>query len=187
MNSKKFKILFIQFKYLGDVIFLTPVLKAFKTQFPYSQIHILVSSDVAPLLENLDFIDKVWPFPRVRGEINLIDSLKFLAKLRSHKFDLSLDFEGNDRGSLISRLIKCKYTIGAIRKSSSLLQKTAYSKVIDVSKFPPEYISFNKHILEEALNFRFTEVLPGMQIFPDKNLVKLNNNFITGKFIIFNV
>jgi ADP-heptose:LPS heptosyltransferase len=44
MSSQE-KILFIQFKFLGDIVFLTPTLKAYKEQFPEKELHVLVPKE----------------------------------------------------------------------------------------------------------------------------------------------
>ena len=54
------KILAIQFKYFGDAVFLTPALLAIKKKFPNSEIHVLVAQEIAPVFNNLKYIDKIW-------------------------------------------------------------------------------------------------------------------------------
>jgi len=68
---KSIKVLAIQFKYLGDAVILTPALKALANQIPNIELHVLVAAEIAPLLENLPWIAKVWAMPRQRGKIKL--------------------------------------------------------------------------------------------------------------------
>jgi ADP-heptose:LPS heptosyltransferase len=181
------KVLFIQFKFLGDTVFLTPVLQAYKKHFPEKELHILVSQEAAPLLSNLNYIDKVWAFPRTRGKINFLESIRFIHKLRSFKFDIAVDFEGNDRGSLITRFLRADVRVGAIRPSSTFFQKSAYSKHVNTCRFPSSYIISNKKIIEKALGFKFRGKLPLMQILPDLDILDSTLNSIPGKFIICHV
>lgn len=185
--TPKEKILIIQFKFLGDVVFLTPVLKAYKEQFPKKELHVLVSKEAAPLLSNLTYVDKVWAFPRIRGRLNLFDSINFLMKLRKLNFDFSLDFVGNDRGSLITRFISAKKRIGAVRVNSTLLQKTAYEIKVYTDSFPSSYIDFNKQFIQKALNFQFLKKLPKMEICPDYSLVASSKKYFDGNFVLCHV
>ena len=66
------KILAIQFKYFGDAVFLAPALLGIKEKFPNSEIHLLVAKEIAPLFSNLNYIDKIWAVPRLRGKLNFI-------------------------------------------------------------------------------------------------------------------
>lgn len=73
------KILAIQFKYFGDAVFLTPALVALKEKFPNSELHLLVAKEIAPVFNNLKYIDKIWAVPRSRAKLiflNYFPSLK---------------------------------------------------------------------------------------------------------------
>jgi len=181
------KILFIQFKFLGDAVFLTPVLQAYKEHFPEKELHILVSQETAPLLSNLNYIDKVWAFPRVRGKLNLFNSIRILLKLRSLNFDFSFDFVGNDRGSIITRFISAKKRIGILRLTSNFLQKSAYQIKVYTDHSPHSYIDFNKYIIQKGLNFKFIKKLPKMKILPDHSSLLRAKNFFEGNFILCHV
>jgi len=58
------KILGIQFKYLGDVVVATPVLRAIKAHFAGGELHVLIPEAAVPLLEHIEWIDRVWSIPR---------------------------------------------------------------------------------------------------------------------------
>jgi ADP-heptose:LPS heptosyltransferase len=181
------KILFIQFKFLGDIVFLTPILKAYKEQFPEKELHVLVPKEAVPLLSNLVFIDKVWGFPRVRGKLNLFNSIKFLMKLRSLNYEYSLDLAGNDRGSIVTRFISAKQRIGVVRFNSTLLQKFAYQIKVNIDSFAPSYIDFNKQIVQKALNFTFFKKIPKMEIRPDFSLAASTKKYFDSNFILCHV
>lgn len=109
---KTTKILAIQFKYLGDAVILTPALKALAAQTPDAELHVLVAAEIAPLLEGLPWITKVWAMPRQRGKARLRHALPFIQALRKEKFDRSIDFGGNDRGALLSYLSGARTRLG---------------------------------------------------------------------------
>ena len=128
---KSIKVLAIQFKYLGDAVILTPALKALANQIPNIELHVLVAAEIAPLLENLPWIAKVWAMPRQRGKIKLWHAVPFIQALRREKFEKSIDFGGNDRGALLSYLSGAKSRLGSIdRGDPKLIQRVGYTKLI---------------------------------------------------------
>ncbi len=128
---KSMKILAIQFKYMGDAVILTPALKALKTQIPNIELHVLVAAEIAPLLENLSWITKVWAMPRTRGKTKISQSLPFIKILRKEKFEKCVDFGGNDRGALLSLLCGARTRLGPIeRKQPKLIQKICYTQTV---------------------------------------------------------
>jgi len=139
-KSKTQKILAIQFKYLGDAVFITPALQAIHQQHPNAEIHILVAAEVAPIFEYLPFIKKVWALPRTRGKAKLTESLPIVLALRKEKFDLSIDFVGNDRGAILSLLVGAKSRLSAIEHKPTFLQKLAYTRTIKTSLLPTSWV-----------------------------------------------
>ena len=143
-NTTDFKILAIQFKYLGDAVFITPALQAIKSQYPKAELHILVADEVSPIFNHLKFIKKVWAFPRTRGKAKLTQSLPLVIQLRKEKFDLSIDFVGNDRGGILSLLIGAKIRISSLEQKQTILQKLAYTKTVKTSLLPISWV--NRHL-----------------------------------------
>ena len=105
MSARPEKILAIQFKYLGDAVLLTPALRALRKQFPDAELHLLVPEEVAPVLQHLPWLNRVWPMPRRRGSASLRQTWPVVRALRRERFDRSVDFAGNDRGAILSLLI----------------------------------------------------------------------------------
>ena len=138
--QKNLKILAIQFKYLGDAVFITPALQAIHRQSPNAEIHILVAAEVAPIFKHLPFIKKVWALPRTRGKAKLTESLPFVWALRKEKFDLSIDFVGNDRGGILSLLVGAKSRLSSIERKPSYLQKLAYTNTVQTVLLPISWV-----------------------------------------------
>ena len=120
------KILAIKFKYLGDVVVAIPALRALKEAYPHAQLHYLVAEDAAPIVEHIPWIDKIWAFPRKRGQASLKRSLPILAQLRKEKFDLSVDFVGNDRGAILSLCSGAKKRLGLLFEKGFFGRKYCY-------------------------------------------------------------
>lgn len=146
------KILIIQFKYLGDAVFITPAIQALYRQNPKAEIHVLVAEEVAPIFEHRPFIKKVWAFPRTRGKTKLVKSWPFVRQLRKEKFDLSIDFVGNDRGSILSLLINANSRLSALDKNPTFLQKIAYTKTVKTSLLPITWVKRHLKMLNLLIN-----------------------------------
>ncbi|ADI30395.1 glycosyltransferase family 9 protein [Methylotenera versatilis] len=142
------KILAIQFKYLGDAVILTPALKALTTQIPNAELHVLVAAEIAPLLENLPWINKIWAMPRSRGKAKLSQALPFIKALRKEKFDRSIDFGGNDRGALLSLLSGARIRLGAIeRDKPKLMQRICYTQIAQRANPSAPYFDLHFELL----------------------------------------
>ncbi|CAK0771096.1 Glycosyl transferase family 9 [Gammaproteobacteria bacterium] len=153
------KILAIQFKYLGDVVFITPALFALKKQFPEAEIHVLVAREAMPILEHIPWISKVWGFPRTRGKIKFSESWPVVQLLRREKFDRSVDFCGNDRGALLSFLIGAKIRIASFDPSVARLRKAAYTQVVSAKDLPIPWVDRHLSLISKAWNTPIPEGL----------------------------
>ena len=106
------KILAIKLKYLGDVAVAIPAFHSLKETYPKAALHVAVAAEATALLNNLSWIDKIWAVPRVRGKIALGRSWALIRALRRERFDVAIDFVGNDRGALLTLLCGAKRTLG---------------------------------------------------------------------------
>ncbi len=116
---------------------MTPALEALKGSAPNVELHVLVAAEVAPLLENIPWIAKVWAMPRVRGKAQLSKSIPFVRALRKIHFNRSVDLGGNDRGAWLSLLCGAKIRLGASDGKPKFLQRLAYtqhSQRVDLEK-----------------------------------------------------
>jgi heptosyltransferase-3 len=163
------KILAIQFKYLGDVVFITPALHALKAQFPQAELHVLVAKEVAPLLENLTWITKIWAMPRTRGKFKLAETLPFIYSLRKENFDRSVDFGGNDRGAIASLLCGAKIRLASTESRSILLQKMSYTQTIQSKLLPTPWVERHLQLLYLGWNTPIP-ALPQLTITSDAKL-----------------
>jgi heptosyltransferase-3 len=130
-SLKPNKILAVQFQYLGDAVIMTPALKALKMQYPNTELHVLVAAEVAPLLNHLSWITKVWGMPRQRGKAKLLQSIPFIQALRKEKFNRSVDFGSNDRGALLSLFSGAPIRLGSSdSKKTRYIQRICYSQIV---------------------------------------------------------
>ena len=146
MSPRPEKILALQFKYLGDAVFLTPALRALKEHRPAAELHVLVAAEVAPLLENLPWLNQVWALPRTRGRARLRDSWPLLRALRREQFDRTVDFGGNDRGAILSFFSGAKIRLAAVDRNK-LLQKFCYTQTVSTATLPPDWVPRHLQLL----------------------------------------
>lgn len=142
------KILAIQFKYFGDAVFMTPALKALKDSAPNVELHVLVAAEIAPLLENIPWITKVWAMPRARGKAQLSNSIPFVRALRKIHFDRSVDLGGNDRGAWLSLLCGAKIRLGASDAKPKFLQRLAYTQHLQRVDIEKSYTDLHFELLK---------------------------------------
>jgi ADP-heptose:LPS heptosyltransferase len=112
MPEKPKKILALQFKYFGDAVLMTPALRAISEKFPHSELHVLVPEEIAPLLQHLPWICRVWAMPRRRGRASFGQTWPVIRQLRRERFERSVDFAGNDRGAILSFIIGARRRLG---------------------------------------------------------------------------
>jgi ADP-heptose:LPS heptosyltransferase len=144
--SRPEKILAVQFKYLGDAVFITPALRALKERWPEAELHVLVAAEVAPLLENIPWVKKIWALPRTRGRARLRESWPLIRALRKEKFPRAVDFGGNDRGAILSFLIGAKIRLAAVDQKK-ILQTICYTQIISANTLSPVWVQRHLQLL----------------------------------------
>lgn len=100
-------VLAIRPRALGDVVLVTPALRALKRGAPDVPLEVVVDARYAALLEGLPEVDRVWPLARgTRATLRLIRAL------RARRFALAVDFFGNPRTALIARASGARRRVG---------------------------------------------------------------------------
>jgi heptosyltransferase III len=128
VSARPEKILAIQFKYFGDTVMMTPALRAIRSHFPKSELHVLVPEEIAPIINHLPWLNRVWPMPRRRGRARISQSWPVIRALRRERFDRSVDFAGNDRGAIISILIGARQRLGLLSPGGFLGRRLCYNQ-----------------------------------------------------------
>lgn len=130
MSIRPEKILALQFKYFGDAVLLTPALRALREHFSNAEIHLLVPAEIAPLFQHLPWLTRVWAMPRRRGSASVRATWPILRALRREQFDRSVDFGGNDRGAVVSRLIGARQRLARAEGGGFLGRKLCYTRLV---------------------------------------------------------
>jgi len=94
------KILIIRFSSIGDVVLITPVLRAIKEQFDgETEIHVLTKRSYATVLDGNPNIAKVHTIEKSTQEV--------MSELKSENFDYIIDLHNNIRSRVVKRTLKC--------------------------------------------------------------------------------
>lgn len=92
--------LVIQPAFLGDAVLALPLIGRLKTLFPSAEVHALVRTDVAPLLEGHPWISRLWTWDKTwRGWLTL------LHQLRPHHWEGVWVVQRFFRSGLLGRLL----------------------------------------------------------------------------------
>ncbi len=122
------KILAVQFKYFGDAVLMIPALRALREHYADSELHVLVPEEVAPILNHLPWLTRVWPMPRQRGRARFNQTWTILSTLRGERFDRSVDFGGNDRGAILSLLCGARQRLGPVHPGGFIGRRFCYTQ-----------------------------------------------------------
>jgi ADP-heptose:LPS heptosyltransferase len=90
-------ILAIRSRALGDLVLLTPALRALRAGHPGAALEVVTEARYAPLLEGIEGIDRVWALERSQ-----LGTLRLAAQLRRGRYAWAVDFFGNSRSTLLA-------------------------------------------------------------------------------------
>jgi lipopolysaccharide heptosyltransferase II len=103
--SKVRKVLVLRFRRIGDVIMTTPALEILRTALPDAQIHYVIDSGLASLIDENPDIDRLIMYDREFAKKRspfgrILYEWRFLKRLRREGYDLAIDFHSGPRSAL---------------------------------------------------------------------------------------
>ena len=117
MNS----VLAVQLKRLGDLVLTTPALSILRKLYPAAKITLLIDRHSRSMAPAIVGVDQVWVYKGAKPV--WIDLLK-------NRFDLCLDFTGNDRSALVSLLSKASMRLGFGFVAKRPIRSLAYTRLV---------------------------------------------------------
>lgn len=100
-------VLAIRPRTLGDVVLLTPALRALAKGHPGTPLEVVTEPRYAALLAAQPGVARIWPMERT-----LPGTLRLIARLRARGVALAVDFFGNPRTALVTRTCGAPRTAG---------------------------------------------------------------------------
>ncbi len=110
---------------------MVPALRAIRECWPEASLHALVREEAAAVLEHLPWIDRVWTVPRRLDQGGFRKLWKTVRGLRAERFDRSVDFEGNDRGAILSRLVGAEERLGSLAGKGFIGRRRCYTRWVE--------------------------------------------------------
>jgi heptosyltransferase-2 len=115
------KILIVQTAYAGDVVLVTPLIRATADYFHGAEIHVLVIPQTAGLLAHNPEIHKVWIYDKRRSEKGGGAFWDWARKLRAERFDLALVPHRSLRSAALVRAAGISARVGFDRSAGRWL------------------------------------------------------------------
>jgi heptosyltransferase-3 len=104
---------------IGDVLMITPVLRALRETFPDAHITAVVNSGTEAMLAHNPHVDEVLAYRRDAGTW---ENLKFAYELRQGRFDLTIGFTEGQRTAWYSLLCGARYRLGVVKRDRTKRQ-----------------------------------------------------------------
>lgn len=167
------RILIVRLSALGDVIHVLPALAALRSTFPEAKITWVSERSGASLIDGHPDLERVvvlerkgWArdlarplrWPRILGEVR-----STLGELRQDRFDLAIDFQGNLRSGLVTRLSGAKLRLGFHRRDAREGSWLFTNLRIEPAKDRLHKVDRNLELIR-ALGFRGDAPLPSVPI-----------------------
>lgn len=188
LNKPKLNILLIQFKPAGDVLLLTPAIKAIKAKYPSAAVSFLVNEKESILIKDFKQIDNLILLKKTpkNGLLNYLKYIKYnfslIRVIRKKKFDAVIDFIGNPKSSFITLLSKAPLRIGRKLRARSfayniiipkpdmntntVLKRLAHLKPLNIdADYVPTELSLNEQDKKFGINYyNKLNISPGRKI-----------------------
>ena len=138
-------ILIILIAGIGDLIMASKSIRAMRNAFPDAHLHLLTSSEAAPLAAKYPNLDHVWSFPireLRKDKFRILDMLRTVLQIRKIQFEVAanlyrvMSWSGSLRMGLLFGLLKANTKVGHDSKGFGLfLDKKAQAVIFQNRHF----------------------------------------------------
>ncbi len=148
------KILLTRLRFIGDVVLMTPVIRAVRQAYPDAHIAFLAEKESASLLEHNPYVNQIIPFD---FRVNPLSLFLFFKQLRAQEFDLVVDFFCNPRSALLAYTTGARVRVGLDGKFRSRLYTVRIKEQEPRRNVIQSYFQFLKLLHVEPDSFK-TEI-----------------------------
>ncbi len=137
---------------IGDVLMITPALRALRETFPQTRITVVVNSGTEAMLAHNPHVDEVLVYQRSEQKPRLLYELQFVRALRKRKFDLTIGFTDGDRAAWYALFCGARHRLGAVHYSVGKYDPRRRIYNLPAPSSPPLMHEVEKHfyLLEQA-------------------------------------
>ena len=107
--SQARRVLVVRLRSIGDTVLATPALHALRRFLPQARIDVLLEDWVAPLLDGLPDVDRVWTVARRGG---ILARLRVARALRRERYDVAYNLHGGTTATLLMRAAGARRRVG---------------------------------------------------------------------------
>jgi ADP-heptose:LPS heptosyltransferase len=136
----KEKILCIQLKQIGDVLMITPAIRALAEVKPDADIHILTQKPSDQIFQHNPNISKIVLHP---GSNSIRDNISLIRQIRKERYTTVIDFFGQPKTAILARLSGAHTRIGFKKPGRSLF----YTHSIKATQIEPYSALQKAHLL----------------------------------------
>jgi heptosyltransferase-3 len=143
---------------IGDVLMMTPALRALRETFPDARITAVVNSGTEAMLAHNPHVDEVLVYRRNEGKHaapvwrRLVYELGFVRELRRRRFDLTISFTDGDRAAWSAFFCGAKVRVGSPHYSLGKYnpRRLIYNRPAPSSPPPMHEVEKHFYLLEQA-------------------------------------
>ncbi len=117
------KVLIIQTAFIGDVVLVTPLIRAVRQALPDSELHVMIIPAVRNLIETNPHVDELVVFDKRNRDSGWRGLARVIKNIRSQKYDLLLVPHRSIKSALIARLSGAGVRVGFSNSSGAYLYK----------------------------------------------------------------
>ncbi|BBO79303.1 putative lipopolysaccharide heptosyltransferase III [Desulfosarcina widdelii] len=125
-------ILAIQLGDIGDVVLTLPALRALKKRFPRNRVVVCVRKKASELMALCPDVDAVITVDKTKRSLlsAIRYQLAFLSSLKSHRYDLSIDFRTGTRGAIASLMANARYRLGFFEAEGKMWRNRIFTHLV---------------------------------------------------------
>jgi len=173
------KILIVQTAFIGDVILITPLIRAIKKHFSAALLDIIVVPQTADLLQNNPHINSTIIFDKKKNK--LLSFFSILKTLRSEKYDIAFLTHSSSTSALLTLLAGIPVRVGFDRWLSRKFLTKRVKHIPNVFKIE-KYLNLLSPYTSEKSSIQ-TELFPTVELIDKAKQITSNLKSKTKKLI----